>query len=300
MHSTKIHQDCKTNKEKDTRDYYYDKISKGKSSLLCFRPSVVVDGFGCENGGKRNSVIQYIEMEPNKDGVVFPQMYPALLQPSSSQTPPPEKDVVNHRKKKNRKKFLQLLKAVFFETSLARKLRKKASMKKLKQSKKSNPSGKVEKDLNLNPLKGKSFYKRFSRKDGIIISNSPSENASFPCSSSSVLPRNSTNSKQLVIDKVVINDPIESKKMMLDIVKENGKGYYGTNTGLFLLLVTLLVLVFWGKLYAILCTSTWLFFVPNWNSGKKLLNNRDKSESMDLEENKKSYGRDIRKEWNSG
>ncbi|CAI0439108.1 unnamed protein product [Linum tenue] len=42
-----------------------------------------------------------------------------------------------------------------------------------------------------------------------------------------------------------------------------GKGRYSSNVGLCLVLVSLVVLVFWGKICAIIFTSTWLFFVPH-------------------------------------
>ncbi|XP_019701399.1 uncharacterized protein [Elaeis guineensis] len=43
-------------------------------------------------------------------------------------------------------------------------------------------------------------------------------------------------------------------------------GNYGSATGLFLLLLSLSVMVFCGRIYAILWTSSWLCFVPRRNS----------------------------------
>lgn len=48
------------------------------------------------------------------------------------------------------------------------------------------------------------------------------------------------------------------------------RGVFSSNTGLSLLLLSLLVLIFWGKVCAILCTSTWLFFMPGQSKGGDL------------------------------
>jgi hypothetical protein len=39
---------------------------------------------------------------------------------------------------------------------------------------------------------------------------------------------------------------------------------YASNTGMCLVVLSLLVLITWGKIFAIFCTSTWLFFMPVW------------------------------------
>lgn len=41
------------------------------------------------------------------------------------------------------------------------------------------------------------------------------------------------------------------------------KGCYGPNMGLCFVLISLFVLVFWGRCCAIFCTSTWLLLVPH-------------------------------------
>lgn len=51
-------------------------------------------------------------------------------------------------------------------------------------------------------------------------------------------------------------------KQRLDIAQKHGNEGCGFNAGLFLLLICLLVLIFWGKICAIFCTSTWFFLVP--------------------------------------
>lgn len=62
------------------------------------------------------------------------------------------------------------------------------------------------------------------------------------------------------------------------------------NSAICLLLLTLLVLVLWGKVCAIVCTSTWLFLVPRWsiiNCTKSPLENCEDSSYVDSAEYKK-------------
>lgn len=49
-----------------------------------------------------------------------------------------------------------------------------------------------------------------------------------------------------------------------DNAQKHGNGGYGFNGGQYycLLVICLLVLVFWGKIVAIFCTSTWFYLVP--------------------------------------
>ncbi|XP_021648771.2 uncharacterized protein LOC110641378 isoform X2 [Hevea brasiliensis] len=235
MHCTKF-QKSNINKES------HDRINKGNKLFLCFRP-VVMDGSGSVNGsrGNSNSFVKYIEMN-HKDGVVFPRMYPALSSsPKSPFLPTMEKDAAGHRKKKTKRKFLRAVKAVLFETTLAKRIKKKAFPGKTKQSK-GDPSAKAEKNL-----MGSSSFQSLSRKnDGTNVTFAPIMNSSARTSRNSSL--NSTISKsdrRLPFESY--NNSMETKKN-LDMKQEKfGKGHYSSNAGLFLLLVTLLVLVFWGK-----------------------------------------------------
>ncbi|RDX81993.1 hypothetical protein CR513_37264, partial [Mucuna pruriens] len=47
-------------------------------------------------------------------------------------------------------------------------------------------------------------------------------------------------------------------------VEYRKKGDYGSNTALCMLSMTLLIMIFWGKFVAILCTSMWLYLVPRY------------------------------------
>lgn len=164
-------------------------------------------------------------------------------------------------------------------------IKKKAFQRKMKQAK-TDPLTKVEKDLN--HVKGNSPFRKFSKKsDGTSITFARSSSSSAWSSRNS--SPNPGNSKPFVDNRLSFEScsSLETKKKQDMEQDNNGKGYHSSNTGLLLLLVTLLVLVFWGKVYAILCTSTWLFFVPNCNSGKRLQRIKANSHSMDFEEYKK-------------
>lgn len=46
---------------------------------------------------------------------------------------------------------------------------------------------------------------------------------------------------------------------------KNARGLYGSVVGMSVLVVTLVMLIFWGRLCAILCTSAWLYFIPRFS-----------------------------------
>ncbi|WCJ24026.1 hypothetical protein M5689_006014 [Euphorbia peplus] len=181
--------------------------------------------------------------------------------------PPPDSPAAGHFKKKSRRKFVRLIKAILFETTLANKIRKKANSKKKKQcSNGDSPSIKIEKK-DTYPVMATTFNKKFGKKyTAKVISGTPSVDTSSVMSSSSCASSVASNSMRLP-DTDIMNLMEQNQKND----QEKGKGYYGFNTGLCLILVALLVLVIWGKLFAILCSSAWLFFVPNWGKGKKTL-----------------------------
>ncbi|XP_050216374.1 uncharacterized protein LOC126667444 [Mercurialis annua] len=242
--------------------------------FLCLKPVVVEDLFANPKGGtSSNSVFKFFDME-RKDDVIFPRVYSA---------PEFTDSAANHPKKKSKRRFLRVVKAVFFETSLAKKIKRRTSMKKKKHSNGETLS-KVDKDLNLvkeKLLQQKKFF------DGTSVASTMSSSVNSTASS--------INSSTRFVEKGTwfgSFNPIgeNNKKKQETMIQEDGKGHYGSNTGLFLLLVTLLVLVLWGKIFAILCTSTWLFFVPNWSSisGRKSLKiSKIHGDSPEMEENKK-------------
>lgn len=89
-----------------------------------------------------------------------------------------------------------------------------------------------------------------------IISRSASDLVTSSSSSSSLAVANSTLCPSC-------SSSFESKSTQM-------RGYDSSDCGLVLLLLSLLTLVFWGKICAIFCISTWLFLMPRWMPAKKL------------------------------
>ncbi|KAJ6301451.1 hypothetical protein OIU77_015702 [Salix suchowensis] len=249
MQSTKIK---KTNSDTDQSR----KEKNQNKFLLCFRP-VVMDGLerqrlgngggGCGGG---DPVFKCVKLE-NNDGEVFPQIFPTNL-PSSNR-----ESIAYTEKKGHKKNLSRLLKAILFETSLAKKIKRRKLLQKLKQSEK------AEKDSNPEKNSIDAMNKEFSkREDGRNISNrnmTGSSHSSLWSSSSSSLSLNSSSS---VSDASPLFRSNSSEfKPKQDNKQGNGKGFTST-IGLCLVLISLMVLVLWGKVCAILCTSTWLFLVP--------------------------------------
>lgn len=160
----------------------------------------------------------------------------------------------------------------------AKKIKKKKRTVKLHQSN-GNLLAKVEK--NSNPLKGNSINSiplQFAKKgDGRNIANTQSSRSSSNFSSS----RSSLDTNKL------FRSNSNGYNQKQDNVQYSGKGCHSSNTGLCLLLVSLLALIFWGKACAIVCTSMWLFVVPRWNSGEISLENGGCYRIIDSDEYKK-------------
>lgn len=165
----------------------------------------------------------------------------------------------------------------------AKKNKKRKLLQKLKQSEK------VEKESNPEKNSVDSKNKELAKKDdGINISNSNmtgSSHSSLWSSSSSSL---SLNSRSLSDTSRSFRSNSSEFKPKQDNMQGNGKGHTST-IGLCLVLVSLMVLVLWGKVCAILCTSTWLFLVPR--CSKARINNLSQKildyEGIDSKEYKK-------------
>ncbi|CAK7327523.1 unnamed protein product [Dovyalis caffra] len=184
-------------------------------------------GGGCGSGG--DPAFKYVKSE-QRDGAVFPQIFPTTL-PSTN-----KEFIAYPEKKRHKKNFSRLLKAILFETSLAKKIKKR------KLSKKLNKSEKVEKDSKREKKNSINKKNQDKKDDGRNISNrSPSNSSS--------LFRNS----RLLLDtgRSFRSNSIKFKPEQ-DNMQGNGEGSYSSTVGLCLLLISLVALVFWGKACAIL------------------------------------------------
>lgn len=60
--------------------------------------------------------------------------------------------------------------------------------------------------------------------------------------------------------------------------RQNAGGWYDPIVGMSVLVVTLVIMVFWGRFCAILCTSAWLYFIPRFRK-RGVVNVNDEEEA---------------------
>ncbi|KAK6229531.1 hypothetical protein QUC31_001975 [Theobroma cacao] len=222
------------------------KISKKRSNgfCMCFHPDDMERGFAVGPGEEQSERVN-------------PFLSPAVHMCSDDVDKDFTVGSFGRKCKLGRRSFSRYVKAVFFETSLMMKMRNKKFGEKLQRShnsvkskpkKVSHPKS-MEKSCEDNPSTRSSTF------------------ASCLCTTSTT---NSSSSSSL-LSSLASSKCSSSSSLSLPEKLENnmqgnvGKGCYGYNVSMCLLLVTLFVLVFWGKLCAIFCTSTWLFLATCWS-----------------------------------
>ncbi|KAI3457525.1 hypothetical protein Pfo_014188 [Paulownia fortunei] len=183
-----------------------------------------------------------------------------------SASPPSSYDESGRRRKTGHHSFSGSLKAVFFKTPLVKKLRSKRSRRDSACRSSSNVLCKSTKLIN--PIKKKSSCKGISGQEESFPDNSD-RSSLFSSTSSSCASSISSNSRSG-------SERIKGSAACLDVKQTNtnnrqhamkrvGSKYsYSPATGMIVLLVCLVALVFWGKVFAIVtCTSGWLFLAPS-------------------------------------
>ncbi|KAM7280285.1 hypothetical protein ACFE04_007419 [Oxalis oulophora] len=164
--------------------------------------------------------------------------------------PPPQvltDDKDNFTKKKkvkeSHRKLARIMKAVFCETALAKRMRKNMLRPKLYQqdSKSSGRSEDVSRPLS-----------RVSSNPSLISKESYHKTLPKSCSSSTLY---STSSR--------LSGPLSAMLPPSLLKKPNAKKRcYGYDTALGMILISLVILLIWGKSCAMFWTVTWLIFVP--------------------------------------
>nr|GMC72507.1 uncharacterized protein LOC109188136 [Ipomoea batatas] len=149
-------------------------------------------------------------------------------------------DDPNARKGKFRGKFRRVLKAVFFEASLLRKLRKTDSSLPAPFRSRSSSS------TNLSSSSSKSKSQRMSRSESFASMGQTESSEKFSRINSS----DSSSSRSISSrTKQVLQQKLE-------------RGRYCWKVGCCCLILCLLALLFWGKALAIVFISAWLYFAP--------------------------------------
>ncbi|GLT37906.1 hypothetical protein SLA2020_121900 [Shorea laevis] len=153
---------------------------------------------------------------------------------------------VNDKKNKGiRRRLSRLIKAILFETSLGKKVIKRKLSQRLT-------------DNSLQPKTQKLFPNEFPEPQESLVDEVMT---TAPTVSSSLRYQSATTSMLWPYSSCLS----ERNATQGVIGAESRKGYFGPNAGLSSLLISLLILTFWGKIWAIFCTTTWLFFIPRWS-----------------------------------
>ncbi|KAG8386247.1 hypothetical protein BUALT_Bualt03G0129100 [Buddleja alternifolia] len=208
-------------------------------------------------------------------------------QPSFVSSPPSEdKSGGGRRRKAVTRTFSRAMKAVFFKTSLVKKIRIRKSRQEHYRSSGNLSSSKHEKFIN--KMKMNSSYQEFSDTEGIFRTNSNRSSlftSTSPSSASSVSSNSRSGSKRIK-ESTSLDD---LKQINRKNRKQNGgsKRIYNSTNGMYIIFVCLVAVVFLGKAFAIVaCTSTWLFLAPCSHRRSEVVDSPIK-EVVNLKEHKK-------------
>ncbi|PON80523.1 hypothetical protein PanWU01x14_000790 [Parasponia andersonii] len=144
-----------------------------------------------------------------------------------------------------KKTFSRVVRAVFFETTLAKRVRERKGFK----------------QDSVKPKLRSSDLFRFELMNSTLPGSSSSSSSST--SESEISTRNN------LTDSVKQN----YKKKIEKYSKESDMGHSGFNSGLYLLLISLTITVFWGRFWAVVLSLIWLYLVPAWYAGSRLPDN---------------------------
>ncbi|XP_058728324.1 uncharacterized protein At5g23160 [Vicia villosa] len=64
--------------------------------------------------------------------------------------------------------------------------------------------------------------------------------------------------------------------------RQNARGWYDPIVGMSVLVVTLVIMIFWGRFCAILCTSAWLYFIPRFRKSGVVNVNDEEEAKLEL------------------
>ncbi|XWS68558.1 hypothetical protein CRYUN_Cryun04dG0100300 [Craigia yunnanensis] len=222
-------------------------VSRNKF-LLCFRPVVDMDLMPeskavVADRSQNHQALTYVGVE-NKEN-----MKPPTTKSSVSDT---EKLITIHRTGK--KTFSQVIKAVVFEILLAKRVRDRKDIDQGSYSSKHNfPLSSHDKLLDTRVDESVNKVLAISKSSSV---------SSISCSSSSYSSPNSTQKpkrQQLQNSNTYRNH----QEREMNPKQERMYRVSSSNSATLLLLISLAVTIFWGKICAILFTSIWLYFLPH-------------------------------------
>lgn len=165
------------------------------------------------------------------------------------------------------RKLLHIMRAVMFETTLAKKIRKKKQKHKQRKLDKKGNYGQEE-------------YSEDENGRTVSINPSSMPSSSTINTSSSACSSSLSSNPRYQSDSLRSNNSSEEKQKQ-DILQERRRGCR-CHYGFCFLLFSLFVLVFWGRVCAIVCTTTCLLLAP-----PRSRNNAADYAMIDSERNKK-------------
>lgn len=251
---------------------------KTRRLFLCFEPIVMEYNDSVKPGrgdGSSDQVYAYITVGKNKGGggeIMVPKILSSFSDKGSNNEAVPD----GGRKKKG--KFSRVVRAVLFETYLSKKIR---SRKSRQNSFRSSSSLSSKYDKNSNSVEEKSMPRESPEEvdDQRLNRNTSSSSSSHPSTITTTGGSPSLCASCSTCSRSMSGRKVSPRSNSIYLKQRNDDG--GRIYGLCLLLISLLVLIFWGKVCAIFCTSTWLFFLPRRNLGYELPEYGGQSPEMD-------------------
>ncbi|CAB4274324.1 unnamed protein product [Prunus armeniaca] len=248
-------------------------VPKPKPKFLhCFRPVVDMD-MVLESKG-----VRIVEKKENKNKNSLSTKTMSLdrgcsVKSENTKMPPPPN-----------RTFSRAIKAVVFETILAKRARDR---KGYRQDSFGSKSFSVKSEASLN-FGSDELMKVEETKPNLETLHSSSPSSLSPSS----ISRSSSISESKRLPKNLSDSTKQSKKNQQDpAVKSRNTQMSSSdfNSGVYFLLISLAITVFWGRVFAILVASTWLYFFPGrYNaSNVKPENVRKWSEAECRDNNKK-------------
>lgn len=227
--------------------------NRGKkgNSWFCFRPHTLEEA---------------VDVEPRS---IDSPVYIAVIPQSPEKTFPEEMVLTKNKSSCSHRRALSgIFKAVLFETVLfkSRKVQQDPyhALRNLEELRSANNKPSKQDDITSlkNPSKNRKTtqqqqqqVKKPSKEDDKRKSKLPV--ATTVSSRTSCEPSRSFEHK-------VFDDSKQSKTKKIPKTRSNS-----SLNGLFLLLISLFVLVFWGRVCALICTSTWIYFGPSFRQNKE-------------------------------
>ncbi|KAH7576835.1 hypothetical protein ACOSP7_002514 [Xanthoceras sorbifolium] len=237
-------------------------VSRNNKFLLCFRPVVEMDQLVLESesaavidhGSRHSRAFKYINPDQNKSSLV------------SEKSKNSENSMMVRRRRPSNRTLSKVIKAVLFETILAKRVRDRKSLihdSSYKSSKRSF-SGHTHKSLDssdgyIQEIKSNPVLSSQSSFGSSSSSSSSSSSTSCSTSSISESKRQNQNFKNQQ-ESVVSTKP--SKKDNNNMGFDTGTASRSFSCVITLLLIILTVTCLWGRLHAIFCTTTCLFYLP--------------------------------------